>query len=230
MAENVISMDKKQTKEEKNLESFVNKNKKGIVICSSLAAVCIIAVCVAAGVIDSNVKKALSAVETIEYKYTKDSSDLSDEEIAARKSEALNSLADYTAKNNVAGVRANMLAADIYFSNEDWENAKASYIAAASKGKKAYTASLSYFNAGVCCEKLSDLAGASENYKAACDDKYFVLRSHALFSQARVLELLEKIDEAKTVYQTLVDSYSGDSWASLAQSRLIDLKINGKIE
>ena len=30
MAENVISMDKKQTKEEKNLESFVAKNKKGM--------------------------------------------------------------------------------------------------------------------------------------------------------------------------------------------------------
>ena len=86
-----------------------------------IAVVAVLVVVVAAYGICSTLvtkssQKALADIDSISYNLTKDSAALSDEELEARKVSALAALEPYTAKNGVAGVRADMLAAEILFS------------------------------------------------------------------------------------------------------------------
>lgn len=167
--------------------------------------------------------KALADIDSISYTMTKDSAALTDAELDAKKDSALVSLAKYTEKRGVAGVRANMLTAEIQFSKKDNEAAAKSWIAAAEKGKKVYTAPLSYFNAAVAYENAGNLNAAEETYKKVLSYKDFDQIAHAKFSLARVLEAKGDVDAALTVYNELFESSENDSWAKLAKSRIIVL-------
>ena len=231
MSENVITM--KSTKESKNaekkLEGFVSKNRKFLLIILCALVLAAVVVCVCLAVRDSGIKKGLKAVDSIEYSYTKNSENLSEEEIAERENTALTELGAYVSKSGVVGARANLLAADIYFTQKNYESALDSYKKVAAASKKAYTSPIAYYNAGVCSEELGKLEDAYEFYTLACDCEDFYLVSHALFTQGRVAEKLENYENAKKSYSKLVDSYPDDEWTKLAQSRLVALKIEGKI-
>ena len=136
----------------------------------------------------------------------------------------------YTKKGGVAGVRANMLAAEIEYQKKNYEAAVEYWENAAAKDVKAYTSSLALYNAGVCYEALNQLEDAEDSYKLAADDEDFLLRSHALFSYGRVLETTGKYKEAVEAYQELNSKYPDDGWANLAKTRIIELKLEGKAE
>lgn len=212
------------------IEDFIVKNRKVFVCGLAVLVAVAVAVCVIFAVSDSAKKKDLAAIDSIEFSYASKSGGIEESEIASRQAKAEEALAPYLLKKNVAGVRANMLYADIAFAKKDFSKAMDCYLKAADASRKAYTYAECMYNAAVCAEELSRNDDAVAFYKSAADEKDFYLASHALFNAARVSETLENYSSAAELYQKAVDSYSGDEWANLSESRLIDLKAKGKIE
>lgn len=205
------------------IAEFVSSIRK--VLVAILAVVAGVVIVYGAIVIVSlkGTEKALADIDSISYTMTKDSATLTDSDLDAKKDAALASLAKYTAKNGVAGVRANMLAAEIQFSKKDNEAAAKSWILAAEKGKKSYTAPLAYFNAAVAYENAGDMSSAEGTYRKVVSYKDFDQIAHAKFSLGRVLEETGKLDEAVEVYTELFGSSESDSWGKLAKSRVVVL-------
>ena len=161
---------------------------------------------------------------------TSKSSDLEDSEVESRIAAALEKAAPLAKKGGIVGARANMLCAELTFQQKKYEDSAAYWKACAAKAKKTYIAPIAYFNLGVCNEELGKLDDAAENYKIASDNVDFVLRPHAMFSYARVIDLKGDYKLAADSYNALVNAYADNSWAKLAKSRLIALKNDGKIE
>ena len=120
--------------------------------------------------------------------------------------------------------------ADISFQKEDYSAAAAFYLAAADCGEDAYTAPLCFFNAAVSYEQACNNKDAVKYYEKASEYKDFLRRTHAIFSAGRVSESLQDFEGAKKFYSTLEEKYPSDSWTDIAKTRLISLKIAGKIE
>ena len=212
------------------LNVFLEKNRKIVLSCFIVVLVAIV-VFVVAEIAGSVAKdKNLAAVDALTYELTNGSAALEEDELNARIEDALTKIVPYTKKGGVAGVRANLLAAELAYEKEDYNSAVAYWDAAASKGKKSYTAPLANFNKGVCYEELNDLDNAAAAYKLAADAEDFILKSHAKFSYGRVLESQGNYSAAVEVYQSLVADYESDSWADLAKTRILSLQIEGKAE
>ena len=212
------------------LGDFILKNRKVLLGFCSLVVIAAIVVVAVVAVGEKNAKTGLEKIDLISYELTNKSSDLDDAAIASRQDTALKALSGYTEKSGIVGVRANMLAAELYFQKKDYSAASSAWLSAAAKGKKSYTAPLAYFNAAVCFEELGDLDKAIENYKAASEAEDFFEVAHAKFSLARVQEAKQDYSAAAASYQSLVDDYPSDSWAKLAKSRIIELKNSGKAQ
>ena len=231
MAENVETLkSKKQADTSKNLENFMIRHRKPILISGICIFVIALAVCLFIGITDAIRKKALAQIDEIEFNYTKNFSDITDDELSQKQTTALDGLKPYLEKKDFAGVRANMITADIYFAKKDYTNALDYYLKAVQAGEKLYTAPICLFNAGVCAEELGNNSDAISYYQSAADFTNFTLASHALFNAGRVNETEGNYAEAVSMYQKLVDNYSSDSWTNLAQSRLVQLRIDGKAE
>lgn len=212
------------------LNSVLEKNRKVVISCFS-AVIAIIAVFIIVEIaVSKSTEKNLAAVEALTYELVNESSSLEEAELTARRDSILEKIEGYTKKGGVAGVRANMLAAELAYQKEDYEASAAYWDAVATKGKKAYTAPLANYNKAVCYEQLGKLDDALAAYKAAVDVEDFVLRTHAMFSYGRLLETKGQYAEAVKVYQELNDKNPNDSWANLAKTRIIDLKVEGKAE
>lgn len=144
-----------------------------------------------------------------------------DESLTAE--DALAQLAAYTGKSGVAGVRSNMLSAEILFAQKKYAEAADSWIKAAEADDDAYTAPVCYYNAASSYENLeaADLEKACANYANACEYEDFQMIDRALFNAGRTNEQLGRKDEAKSFYEKLSERENGGSWANLAKSRLI---------
>ena len=213
-----------------NLGDFILRNLRVIfVFCGVLllGAVCAVVVI---SVNEKTIEKGLGKIDLISYELTNKSYDLSETEIAARQDKAVSSLSELVGKSGIVGVRANMLAAEIYYQKKDFENARSAWLAAAQKGKNTYIAPIALFNAASCSEELGNLDDAAAGYKSASEVKDFYEAAHALFSLGRVQEAKEDFVAAAASYQALVDKSPEDSWAKLAKNRLVSLKISGKVE
>ena len=212
------------------LNAFMEKNRK-LIIGLFIGVVVAIAAFIVVEIVLSNAKtKNIAAVDALSFELTDGSGSLEDSELAARRDEVLEKLIPYTKKGGVAGVRANMLAAEIEYQKKNYESALEYWENAADKDVKAYTASLALYNAGVCYEALNQLEDAAESYELAAADEDFLLRSHALFSYGRVLEASGKYKEAVEAYQELNAKCPDEGWSNLAKTRIIELKLEGKAE
>lgn len=212
------------------LNDFMTKNRKALI-----AVICVIFVALIAFicVVLCNSKitaKNLNEIDIISFELTDGSNALEDEEVNQRKAVAMEKLAPYTKKGGVSGVRANMLAGEIAYQSKNYQDAVTYWNAAASKSDKSYTKPLALFNAAVCYEELNDLDSAAANYKLAADNKDFMLKNHAKFSYARVIETQGNIADAVTAYNELIDAYPDDDWAKLAKTRILFLQTTGKTE
>lgn len=225
------------------LNASLAKSSKALLVLAAVVVIAFLAVIVVSNVNAGATKKGLELIDTINYSLTKESEisaddeNVSEEEIASKKAEektarqnsALEQLASLSSKSGIVGVRANMLVADIKFSQKNYSEARDAYVKAAS-GKKAYTAALNNFNAGVCSEELGDNDSAVKYYGLAANDKDFILIDHALFSLGRVYEAKSDFASAKSSYEKLNDLHPTTSWGQLAKSRLIALKAAGQIQ
>lgn len=211
------------------LAGFIEK-KKTVFITILVVIICLlIGYVIFASVSDKNKAKGLQAIDEITFEMTDKSSGLSDEEISARLSTALDKAAAYTSKGGIVGARANMLCADITYQQKKYAESAEFWKAAAEKSKKSYIAPLCYYNLASCYEEAGKNDDAATYYKLAADNNSFVMRTHAMFSYGRLLEAKGDYATAASAYTELNDNFSDDSWANLAKSRLLALKKDGKI-
>ena len=213
-----------------SLNKTLEKSKGFVFAVAAIIVVLIVAVAVFATVKSKTTEKGIEQLDLISYTLTNEASGLSAEDITARQNKALEDLASLTSKSGVIGLRANMLVAEIKFAQKNYEEARSAWLKAVEAKSKAYTASLCYYNAAVCSEELNDSDNAIAYYKAASEDGDFLLVDHALFSLGRVNESAKKYDDAKAAYEKLVELHSSTSWAELAKTRLISLKVAGNIQ
>lgn len=237
MAENVVKMNtnlsdkEKKTSASKRLGDFLSNNRIALLVALCVIVLGFIAYAVSLSAYSASVKKNLGVIETIEFSLTKDASELEESAISARQDTALSNLEPYLKKGGIVGARADMLAADIYMQRKDWNAARGLWLDAAAKRKGTYLASVCNFNAASCSEELGDSEAALEHYAKVCDDKDFVDRSRACFNAGRIKEALGDYEGAADFYGRIASfEYSGDTWNDLAQSRLIELRAEGKIQ
>lgn len=194
--------------------------------------VALIVVAVAWGILSSvstaSHRKGLNQLESIVYTLSKAEED----SIEAARETALSQILDLAAgnKGNIVGLRANMAAAEIYFSQKQWAEAKDCWLAAATVETDAYTAPLCYYNAAVCAEELADVEGAIACYESALASDSCDFKTHVLFSLGRLHEEGGDFAAASESYMELQNSYPSDSWTNLAESRLIALRAEGRIQ
>lgn len=212
------------------LNSLLEKNRKVLLTILIVLFVALIGYVIWNIVSTKISTKNLAEIETISYELTEKSLALEEDELNARIATAKEKLEPYTKKSGITGVRANMLAAEIAYSQKDYANAITYWSAAFSKGKRSYTAGLIQYQLGVCYEQTNDLAKAAECYRAAAETKGFVLASHALFSYGRVLESQSNYASAIEAYQMILDAFGDDEWANRAKTRILKLQIQGKTE
>lgn len=219
-------MAEKEEKQRSNkiLDSFLEKNRKLLIVVLISIVVCLIGFIVAVSVSTNQKEKNLSRIDEISFTMTDDSQSLEEGELTARKIDALDKLQELVTKGGIVGARANLLCAEISYQMEKYEDALNYWKVAAAKSKKTYIEPIAYYQIAVCYEQLGNTEEAAINYKLAADSKEFALACHAKFSYGRVLESLGKTEEAIAVYTELNDSNPSDDWAKLAKSRLILLK------
>ncbi len=209
------------------VESFISRNRKIIISFAGAVLLVVIVLSVVLVTLDSNKKKGLAIIDSVEYNYVNNSVGLEDSEILARQTKAIEELEPLANKKNIVGVRANMLLADIAFQKKDFEKALNYYLNAAVK-KNSYTYAEVMYNAGVCAEELGKHTDAITYYENASEAEDFYLASHAIFNIGRINEDLGNIAKASEYYNKVLAT--SDEWANLAQSRLIDLKAKGQID
>lgn len=211
------------------LGAFIEKNKKAFITVLILLICLLVGFIVGVVIADNSKAKALQALDEITFELTDNSSTLDESEQAVRIQTAIEKASAYVNKGGIVGARANMLCADITFQQGKYEESASYWQKVAEKSKKSYLAPLAYFNLAVCQENLGKTDDAAENYKLAADNEDFVMRPHAMFSYARIIESKGDYEQAAKAYNEINDNFSSDSWANLAKSRLIALKNEGKI-
>ena len=215
---------------DQTLETFLLKNRKPILAVCLCCILIVVVVCVCVVVRDTRTKKALAAIDSLEFTLVSSSSGIGEEEVSSRLDAAALALESYLSMKGVAGVRANMLAADIAFQKGDFQEALLFYQAAAARSGKTYTYAENVYNAAVCFQQLGQASEALTLFAEAADQADFYLASRAFFNAGRICEGTGDFSLAAEYYQKAVDSHSGEEWASLCQSRLIDLKAKGQID
>ncbi|MBQ4331318.1 MAG: tetratricopeptide repeat protein [Spirochaetaceae bacterium] len=181
----------------------------------------------------SSHEKGLNQLDSIVYTMTKAASTASDDaSIDAAREVALPQLLDLAGKNkgNIVGLRANMAAAEVYFSQGKWSEARDCWLESAATKDAGYTAPICYYNAAVCSEELADVDAAIRYYEKALSSGECEFEPHILFSLGRLHEGKGDFVAASDNYLSLKDKYPSDSWTSLAESRLIALRAEGKIQ
>lgn len=232
MADNVVSLGKKNEDAgtQQKVENFILRNRKPLLCILAGLIVTVVGISVVFSVLDAGKKSGLKVIDSIENDYTKNNDSLSDSELASRQDTALAALTPYLEKKGVVGIRASMLAAEIYFERKNFADSLSHWLNAASYDEKAYTSPICYYNAAVCSDEIGKNEDAVSYYTKASEKKDFYLASHALFNVGRIKENSGDYAGAVEAYQKTVDSYSGDEYAKLAQSRIIALKADGKAE
>jgi tetratricopeptide (TPR) repeat protein len=222
--------------EKKNLSDILGRFlvTYRVVIISVVVLLILAAVCIAVGLaVSENIReKALGDFDVLSESLVSVRAELSGDELTAREDEIIVSLEALSSKNsrNIAGVRASMLAAEIYFARQDWESAKNVWVEAAGIKPKAYTAPLCLYNAAVCSEELGDLEGAVALLERAAKSNNFPLRQDALYSLGRIEDQRGNYAEAIAQYEKMVAEWPNDSWSLLAHTRILQLQAEGKAE
>lgn len=222
----------KQNREEKKpvpvvISEFLLRHRK--IILSSIACVSIVvmAIVVFFVVVEKKNSAATAQIETLlerweTVKVEKEGQALTDAEDGILTE--LNAIAGKN-KRLSSGARANLVAAELYYSRNDWANARERYLAAADAKESIYIAPVAYYNAAVCSEELADPDQAIALYNRALDHDSFTMKSRAIFNIGRIEEQRGNRDLAIASYEQLAESYPDDSWTLLAKSRIIALQI-----
>lgn len=212
-----------------SINSALEKSRTAVIALIVILVLAVVGFVVGITVHDKIIANGIEKLDTISYIYSKDGDSLSDEDVAARQATAIEQLNPLAEKSGIIGARANMLLAEIYFEKADYTASRDAWLKAARVGK-AYIVPYATYQAAVCSEDLNDVDSALNYFKAAADDAEFFLKDHALFNVGRLNEGKADFEAAKAAYEKLNADNPDSQWANLAKSRLIALKIDGKIQ
>ena len=215
---------------DKKVNSFIEKNKKVFIIVGVISVV-VLACYIAGYAISKNIKaKDLAKIDEITFTLVDDSMAADAAELDTRRTTGIEELQSLVGKSGIVGARANMLAAELSYQLEKYDEAASYWEVCAKKAKKTYISPIAYYNLGVCYEQLGKLDEATNSYKIAAENEDFVLNTHAQFSYGRTLETQGKYADAVAVYTELNDKNPDDSWANLGKTRILTLQAEGKAE
>ena len=225
-------MAEKNTEEKKtfanNASDFLTQYR--VLFIGVIVALIVVAIVwgIISSVTTSSHEKGLNQLDTIIHTLSK----ADEASVDTAREVALPQVLELAEKNkgNIVGLRSSMAAAEIYFSQEKWDEARDCWLTAATTKKAGYTAPICYFNAAVCSEELAEVDAAIDYYKFALASGDCEFESHILFSLGRLQEGKGNYVDASENYATLKDKYPSDSWTNLAESRLIALKAEGNIQ
>ena len=124
-----------QSSAAEKVSAYIDAWRPGLIALLIAAVVGVGAYAAGVALVARTDKNGLAAVDTISYNLTEGSASLSDAELAERRNAALSALEPYLSKRRITGVRANMLAAEVAYTKEDFAQAASDGRAAAAKGK-----------------------------------------------------------------------------------------------
>lgn len=209
------------------INDFLSKYRVVFVTALIVLVVALVGLFVVTAVRESNSKAAYESVEDILAQWETARADADKTGLASKEDGFISSLQKVASSNkhSFGGARAYMTVAEIYFSRKDWKNALDQYVASAKAAPKAYTAGLSYFNAGICADELGNADDAVKYLNQAIALDNFAMKPRAMFNIARIEEQRSKTDAAIAMYEKIAEQYPDDEWTLLAKSRVIALKI-----
>ena len=217
------------------LNDFIGRHAKLLVAIAALVIVLIIVLAVALTVMQSASEKKFNSLLDLEAQYSSLSLMSADDEAYQSTADEFIKSADAliasSSLKEYPGAKAELLLADLAFSQENYQEAADHYRAVADAQSGSYLAEVAIMNEAACYDNLGDQAKALELYNYVFDtfgtDSAYAPK--ALFNAGRLYEAMGETELAKASFEQLTGLYlmteSGtvSEYARLAQSHLVTM-------
>lgn len=217
------------------LNDFIGRHAKLLVAIAALVIVLIIVLAVALTVMQSASEKKFNSLLDLEAQYSSLSLMSADDEAYQSTADEFIKSADAliasSSLDEYPGAKAELLLADLAFSQENYQEAADHYRAVADAQSGSYLAEVAIMNEAACYDNLGDQAKALELYNYVFDtfgtDSAYAPK--ALFNAGRLYEAMGDTELAKASFEQLTGLYlmteSGtvSEYARLAQSHLVTM-------
>ena len=217
------------------LNDFIGRHAKLLVAIVALVIVLIIVLAVALTMMQSASEKKFNDLLDLEVQYSSLSLMSSDDEAYQSTADEFIKSADAliasSSLKEYPGAKAELLLADLAFSQENYQEAADHYRAVADAQSGSYLAEVAIMNEAACYDNLGDQAKALELYNYVFDtfgtDSAYAPK--ALFNAGRLYEAMGDTELAKASFEQLTGLYlmteSGtvSEYARLAQSHLVTM-------
>lgn len=217
------------------LNDFIGRHAKLLVAIAALVIVLIIVLAVALTMMQSASEKKFNDLLDLEAQYSSLSLMSSDDEAYQSTADEFIKSADAliasSSLKEYPGAKAELLLADLAFSQENYQEAADYYRAVADAQSGSYLAEVAIMNEAACYDNLGDQAKALELYNYVFDtfgtDSAYAPK--ALFNAGRLYEAMGDTELAKASFEQLTGLYlmtengTVSEYARLAQSHLISM-------
>ena len=204
------------------MAAFVEKY--GIIVLGALMTVivAIIVFVVVAEIASNNKDNALVQLEELEDRILDEETQLMMDEFEEHADEIQKQSNDPYVRD-----RIQILAAQIYWDNDQYEEAAVKYLTLAQTSPNTYLGQLSYFNAAVVYEEDGNTAQAISILEDILNEYEFIsnpMIPRTLLNLGRLLEVQGNTESAQEYYNQLIQDYSGNELVNLAYNRLIRIE------
>lgn len=217
------------------LNDFIGRHAKLLVAIAALVIVLIIVLAVALTMMQSASEKKFNSLLDLEAQYSSlslmSSGDEAYQSTADEFIKSADALIASSSLKEYPGAKAELLLADLAFSQENYQEAADHYRAVADAQSGSYLAEVAIMNEAACYDNLGDQAKALELYNYVFDtfgtDSAYAPK--ALFNAGRLYEAMGDTELAKASFEQLTGLYlmteSGtvSEYARLAQSHLVTM-------
>ena len=217
------------------LNDFIGRHAKLLVAIAALVIVLIIVLAVALTMMQSASEKKFNDLLDLEVQYSSLSLMSSDDEAYQSTADEFIKSADAliasSSLKEYPGAKAELLLADLAFSQENYQEAADHYRAVADAQSGSYLAEVAIMNEAACYDNLGDQAKALELYNYVFDtfgtDSAYAPK--ALFNAGRLYEAMGDTELAKASFEQLTGLYlmtengTVSEYARLAQSHLVTM-------
>ena len=217
------------------LNDFIGRHAKLLVAIAALVIVLIIVLAVALTMMQSASEKKFNDLLDLEAQYSSlslmSSGDEAYQSTADEFIKSADALIASSSLKEYPGAKAELLLADLAFSQENYQEAADHYRAVADAQSGSYLAEVAIMNEAACYDNLGDQAKALELYNYVFDtfgtDSAYA--PNALFNAGRLYEAMGDTELAKASFEQLTGLYlmteSGtvSEYARLAQSHLVTM-------
>lgn len=217
------------------LNDFIGRHAKLLVAIAALVIVLIIVLAVALTVMQSASEKKFNSLLDLEAQYSSLSLMSADDEAYQSTADEFIKSADAliasSSLKEYPGAKAELLLADLAFSQENYQEAADHYRAVADAQSGSYLAEVAIMNEAACYDNLGDQAKALELYNYVFDtfgtDSAYAPK--ALFNAGRLYEAMGETELAKASFEQLTGLYlmtengTVSEYARLAQSHLVTM-------